>query len=344
MLKLEHLYKTFTGSSGKVEAVQDVSLQVQAGQIYGIIGASGAGKSTLVRCINLLERPDSGQVWLQEQELTRLPEQELRRVRRGIGMIFQHFNLMASRTVLGNVQLALKDSGLSPAAAKEKALSLLSLVGLNDKVDAYPSQLSGGQKQRVAIARALCGDPKLLLCDEATSALDPQTTLSILALLKQLNESLGLTIVIITHEMAVIKEICHRVAIMEDGRVVEEGDVYSIFSQPREDVTRAFIDTTSPLQKIYRIIQEDADVVRLTPGQQILRLRFKRESAARALVSDISRRYGIDMNIIFGDIQIIQNAPLGGLVVIASGEEEQLRQATEYLQHNGVDVEVIKRA
>ena len=206
MLRLEQLSKTFDGREGRVEAVRDVSLTVKAGEIYGIIGASGAGKSTLVRCINLLERPEQGSVWMDDIELTALGEQQLRQVRRGIGMIFQHFNLMASRTVLDNVLLPLRDAALPRPQAVDKARSLLKLVGLSDKEAAYPSQLSGGQKQRVAIARALSGDPKVLLCDEATSALDPQTTLSVLSLLKELNEKLGLTIVIITHEMAVIKE------------------------------------------------------------------------------------------------------------------------------------------
>lgn len=342
MLILDSVSKTFTAASGRVEAVRDVSLKVGAGQIYGIIGESGAGKSTLVRCVNLLERPEQGSIRVNGVEMTALPPVQLRAQRRGIGMIFQHFNLMASRTALDNVMLPLRAERPGRAEARRKALELLQLVGLQDKADAYPSQLSGGQKQRVAIARALSGDPQLLLCDEATSALDPQTTLSILGLLKQLNEQLGLTIVIITHEMAVIKEICHRVAIMQEGRVVEEGDVYSVFSHPREDITRRFIDSTSPLQKIHRLIAQDADLVRLLPGEAILRLNFGRGSAARALISDISRRFEVDMNIVFGDIQVIQEVPLGGLIVIARGQ--QLADAVSYLRENGVGVEELKHA
>ncbi len=344
MLTLEHISKTFTDTRQSVEAVKDVSLSVAQGEIFGIIGASGAGKSTLVRCINLLERPETGKVTLGDVELSALPEKALRAYRRKIGMIFQHFNLMASRTVMDNVLLPLKDLPLSPADARAKAQSLLALVGLSDKERAYPSQLSGGQKQRVAIARALANDPVLLLCDEATSALDPQTTLSILALLKELNRKLQLSIVIITHEMAVVKEICQRVAIMEDGRVVEMGDVFDIFSKPRENVTREFIDTTSPLNKIYRLIAQKSPVVRLQPGQRILKLKFQRKSASQALISEVSRRFNVDMSIIFGDIEIIADAPLGGLVVIMGGEGEQMLAAIAYLTGQDVDVEVIDRA
>ena len=344
MLTLEHISKTFTDTRQSVEAVKDVSLSVAEGEIFGIIGASGAGKSTLVRCINLLERPETGKVTLGDVELSALPEKALRAHRRKIGMIFQHFNLMASRTVIDNVLLPLKDLPVKRPDALAKAQGLLALVGLSDKAQAYPSQLSGGQKQRVAIARALANDPVLLLCDEATSALDPQTTLSILALLKELNRKLKLSIVIITHEMAVVKEICQRVAIMEDGRVVEMGDVFDIFSQPRESVTREFIDTTSPLKKIYSLIANDSPVVRLLPGQQILKLKFRRKSASQALISEISRRFGVDMNIIFGDIEIIADAPLGGLVVIMGGDSEQMAAAIAYLAGQDVDVEVIDRA
>ena len=282
MLTLEHISKTFTDTRQSVEAVKDVSLSVAQGEIFGIIGASGAGKSTLVRCINLLERPETGKVTLGDVELSALPEKALRAYRRKIGMIFQHFNLMASRTVMDNVLLPLKDLPLSPANARAKAQSLLALVGLSDKEHAYPSQLSGGQKQRVAI--------------------------------------------------------------MEDGRVVEMGDVFDIFSKPRENVTREFIDTTSPLNKIYRLIAQKSPVVRLQPGQRILKLKFQRKSASQALISEVSRRFNVDMSIIFGDIEIIADAPLGGLVVIMGGESEQMQAAIAYLTGQDVDVEVIDRA
>ena len=226
MIYLKNICKTFIDDNKKeVHAVNDVSLTINDGDIFGIIGFSGAGKSTLVRCINLLERPTSGTVEVDGKDLTKLSEKELRESRKKIGMIFQHFNLFPSRTIFGNVAFPLQGSGLSKEEIAAKVRNLLELVGISEKENAYPSQLSGGQKQRVAIARALANDPDILLCDEATSALDPQTTKAILDLLKDLNKKLGITIVVITHEMAVVKEICNKVAVMEKGRVVEEGDV-----------------------------------------------------------------------------------------------------------------------
>lgn len=250
MIELSHISKEFVSGKRTVHAVQDVSLTIDKGEIFGMIGFSGAGKSTLVRCINLLERPTSGKVIVDGQDMLSLSAKELRQTRKKIGMIFQHFNLMPSRTVAGNVAYPLRGSGLSKQQIEEKVQRLLDLVGIGDKAEAYPKQLSGGQKQRVAIARALANDPNVLLCDEATSALDPQTTKAILQLLKHLNETLGITVVIITHEMAVVKEICHRVAVMEHGKVVESGEVFNIFANPREDITKNFIHTTSNLRKI----------------------------------------------------------------------------------------------
>ena len=226
VIKLEHVSKTFGRETDGVHAVRDVAIHIAPGEIFGIIGYSGAGKSTLVRCINLLERPTAGTVTVDGQELTRMPERELRQARKKISMIFQLFNLMPSRTVEQNVAFPLKGSGLSREETDRKVRELLELVGLPDKAEAYPSQLSGGQKQRVAIARALASDPKVLLCDEATSALDPQTTQSILRLIRDINQKTGITVVVITHEMAVVKEICHRVAVMDKGRVVGEGRVF----------------------------------------------------------------------------------------------------------------------
>ena len=247
MIELTHVSKDFGKGQQEVHAVRDVSLSIDKGEIFGIIGFSGAGKSTLVRCINLLERPTAGTVMVDNKDLTALSARELRQARKKIGMIFQHFNLMPSRTVAGNVAYSMRGSGLSRKETADKVARLLELVGIGDKANAYPSQLSGGQKQRVAIARALANDPNVLLCDEATSALDPQTTRSILYLLKHLNETLGITIVLITHEMAVVKEICSRVAVMEHGSVVEQGDIFSIFISPKQPVTQDFIRTTSNL-------------------------------------------------------------------------------------------------
>ena len=344
IIRLEQVSRTFSSASGSVEALKPTDLAILPGEIFGIIGFSGAGKSTLVRCINLLERPTTGKVFVDGKELTALGERELRESRKKIGMIFQHFNLMQSRTVAQNVAFPLHGSGLSKAQVHEKVHSLLELVGLADKAGAYPSQLSGGQKQRVAIARALANDPKVLLCDEATSALDPQTTLSILALLREVNRRMGLTIVIITHEMAVIKEICHRVAVMEKGVVVEQGDVFRVFSAPRERVTRDFVDTTTTTQKVYRLMQEQSPVVQLKPGERLLKLRYLEDSACDAMISDISRRFGVDANIIFGSVEVVQDKPLGSLVVIMSGQKPDITAAVQFLCEHDVGVEVLDSA
>ena len=278
------------------------------------------------------------------EDMLSLSAKELRQARKKIGMIFQHFNLMPSRTVAGNVAYPLRGSGLSKQQIAEKVQRLLDLVGIGDKAEAYPKQLSGGQKQRVAIARALANDPNVLLCDEATSALDPQTTKAILQLLKHLNETLGITVVIITHEMAVVKEICHRVAVMEHGKVVESGEVFNIFANPREDITKNFIHTTSNLRKIEELIAEDSPVVKLNPGELIVRLSYIQRNVSEPLISTVSRKFDIVLNIIFSDIAIVQNAPIGGTVAIISGEREQITQAIAYLIEKNVGVEVIKDA
>ena len=340
MIVLTHVSKTFTGEK-EVRAVQDVNLHIQKGEVYGIVGFSGAGKSTLVRCINLLEKPDSGKVFVDGVELTALQGAALSRERRKIGMIFQQFNLFDTRTVLDNVAFPLRYSGMSRTAIRQKALSLLRFVELEDKQGSYPAELSGGQKQRVAIARALASDPKVLLCDEATSALDPQTTESILKLLKRLNDELGITIVLITHQMQVVKDICDRVAVMENGRVVEEGGVYDVFAQPTQQVTRGFVNSTNNLSRIEELIAEDAEITRLSPGEKLIRMKYLAGTAAQSLVSDVSRRFGVNMNIISGNIEIIQGKPLGGLVVIAGGEEESLQRMLDYLKGKNVEVEVL---
>lgn len=344
MIRLEHITKTYVNAGKKFNAADDVSLEIGKGEIFGIIGFSGAGKSTLVRCINLLERPDRGKVLIDGKDITSLRGAELRRQRKKIGMIFQHFNLFASRTVLQNVIFPIRYSGKSRAELKAKAMELLELVGIADKSGAYPSELSGGQKQRAAIARALASDPEILLCDEATSALDPQTTESILRLLKSLNAKLGITIVMITHQMNVVKEICTRTAVMENGKVVEQGDVFEIFANPQKPVTRAFVDTTSTLSRINELLEQNSPLVQLKPGQKILRFKYLERSACEALVSTISRKFSIDLNIIFGSIEIIGDNPIGGLVVIADGKEDDIRAAVKYLCDINVGVEVILSA
>ena len=344
MIEFTHVSKDFGSGEKMVRAVRDVSLTIQDGEIFGIIGFSGAGKSTLVRCINLLERPTNGTVVVDGKEMTALSPKELRLARRKIGMIFQHFNLMPSRTVFGNVAYPLQGQGLSKQSIQNKVRKLLKLVDIADKETAYPSQLSGGQKQRVAIARALANDPKVLLCDEATSALDPQTTKAILTLLKDLNQKLNLTIVMITHEMAVVKEICDYVAIMEHGQVVEQGEVFSLFADPKQPITQNFIRTTSNLQKIEELIAEGSPVVQLQPGEVIVRLSYIQKNVSEPLISTLSQRFQISLNIIFADIEIVQDAPIGGTVAILSGEREQITKAMEYLIEKNVGVEVLKDA
>ena len=342
MITLQNISKTFIDGGKEVQAVKDVNLTIHDGDIFGIIGFSGAGKSTLVRCINLLERPTSGTVTVDDKEITALSAKELRKARKKIGMIFQHFNLMPSRTIFGNVAYPLKGSGLSKQEIADKVHNLLDLVGISEKENAYPSQLSGGQKQRVAIARALANDPKILLCDEATSALDPQTTKSILKLLQKVNETLGITILVITHEMDVVKEICNRVAVMDHGNVVEEGEVFSIFATPQNKVTRDFIKTTSNLQKIEELVEAGSPVVALKPGELIVRLSYIEKNASEPLISAVTEKFGIILNIIFADVEIVQNAPIGGTVAIVSGDKDKVEQALTYLKEKNVGVEVIK--
>jgi D-methionine transport system ATP-binding protein len=344
MIELKHVNKVFHEKNRSVEAVKDVSLTIEKGEIYGIIGFSGAGKSTLVRCINLLERPTSGQVFVDGVELTALSPRMLRHERKKIGMIFQQFNLMASRTVFQNIALPLQYNGISKEDIRKRVLELLEFVDLSDKRDAYPSQLSGGQKQRVAIARALASRPEVLLCDEATSALDPQTTRSILELLKKLNQQLGITIVVITHEMQVIKKVCDRVAVMENGAVVEEGDVFSVFSNPQQPITKNFINTTSNLAEVERLIEENSPLVRLTSGSKILRLRYVQESVSEPLISYISSKFNLQFNIIFSDVELIGDRPLGGTVGIVSGNPDDMNHAITWLKEKGISVEVIKDA
>lgn len=344
MIVLKDISKEFHTAAGDVHAVQDVNLEIKDGEIFGIIGFSGAGKSTLVRCINLLERPTSGSVSVDGKDLTALSPKELRQARKKIGMIFQHFNLMPSRTIFGNVAYPLYKSGLSKAEVQKKVRSLLSLVDIADKENVYPNQLSGGQKQRVAIARALANDPKILLCDEATSALDPQTTKAILQLLKKLNEKLGITVVIITHEMAVVKDICSRVAVMEHGNVVEEGEVFNIFANPKQQITKEFIRTTSNLNKIEQLIADGSPVAALKPGELIVRLSYIQKDVSEPLISTVSRKFDICLNIIYADVEIVQDAPIGGTVAIVSGEAAKIEAALSYLKEKNVGVEVIKDA
>lgn len=340
MIELRHIVKRFESKAGTVTAVNDVSLHIEKGEVFGIIGFSGAGKSTLVRCINLLERPTSGEVLIDGTDITKLAAKDLRSVRQKIGMIFQHFNLMPSRTVYENIEMPLKLTSLSAEERREKIRSLLELVGLADKAEAYPSQLSGGQKQRVAIARALANDPKVLLCDEATSALDPKTTRSILKLLREVNSRLGITIVVITHQMDVVKFICDRAAVMEHGRVVEEGTILDIFANPKAPVTKGFIDSASNVDDLYDML-EDAEGRGVTHGTVYL-LTYAGASAGEPLMTEIYKQFGVSANIIFGNIEILKGTPLGKLAVTLEGDAENVVSAVEFIKAHGVRIEEVK--
>ena len=344
MIVLDKVRKKFTVQGKEIYAVDNVSLHIKKGEIYGIIGFSGAGKSTLVRCINLLEKPEHGSIFVDGEDIVKMHGKSLRNKRRKIGMIFQHFNLFSSRNVYQNVSYPLKYQGINKADIERKVMELLEIVDIAEKRNAYPSQLSGGQKQRVAIARALANDPKILLCDEATSALDPQTTLSILKLLRKINKTLGITIVLITHEMSVIKEVCDRVAVMENGKVVEEGDVFSIFSTPEHPVTKRFIETTTNLSKINTMVEEDSPLLHLHPGQKLVRLKYLTPGISEALISELAETYHVKANIIFANVEIIGEHPLGGLAAILTGRSKDIEEAFNYLEKRQIGVEVIKDA
>lgn len=337
-IHVENLKKSFH----KLQVLRGISTDIYEGEVVVIIGPSGSGKSTFLRCLNHLEQIDSGKVVVDGVDIFDR-KTNINTTREKIGMVFQHFNLFNNMNVLRNLMLAPVDlKKATKEQARAKALEMLERVGLADKAENFPSQLSGGQKQRAAIARALANDPKILLCDEATSALDPQTTKSILNLLKKLNESLGITIVVITHEMAVVKEICSRVAVMDHGRVVEEGEVFSVFAAPKEKLTRDFIKTTSNLQKIEELVAEHSPVTALKPGERIVRLSYVEKNASEPLISTVTQKFGVILNIIFADVEIVQNAPIGGTVAIISGESGQIDAALAYLREKNVGVEVIE--
>jgi len=326
-----------------VHAVNNVTLSIEKRDIFGVIGSSGAGKSTLVRCINMLERPDKGQVIVDGVDLTALSDAQLRKSRKKIGMIFQYFNLFRSRNVWENVAFPLKYSGMKKEAIDERVKELLELVGLCDKENAYPSQLSGGQKQRVGIARALATNPNVLLCDEATSALDPQTTLSILALLKELNKKLGITVVIITHEMQAIKSICENVAVISDGEIVEHGSVFDIFANPKKEITRDIVAATSHISKIQSLMKEQSPITKLTQNQILAHFSYNGRNTVAPLISTASKQFNVSLNIIFGDLDIIQDAPVGELFVKMEGKETDMENTQKWFVENGVSIKILGR-
>lgn len=342
MIELKNVSKTFQTDTHRVEAVKDTTLTINEGEIFGFIGYSGAGKSTIVRCINLLEKPTTGQVIIDGVDLTSLNDKQLRIKRKDIGMIFQQFNLLRSLSVFENVAFNLKNRGLSKSEIRERVLELLNLVGIPEKEKAYPSQLSGGQKQRVAIARALANNPKVLLCDEATSALDPRTTSQILQLIKDLNKKLGITVIIITHEMHVIKNTCDRVAVMEDGYVVELDSVYNVFANPKTDIAKEFVSSTSNKNEIISLIRKNRKLFGIEDDNEVLDLDFLGSNTSESVISNISRNFDVDCSIIFGDIDVIKEQILGQLIISLDGEEENISRAKEYLQNLGIKWEVIR--
>lgn len=345
MIKLDHITQTYKTPEGReFKALDDVSIEIRPGEIFGIIGRSGAGKSTLVRCINLLNRPSEGTVTVDGKNLTELSEDELRESRRSIGMIFQHFNLLSSRTVYDNVALPLELVGTPKNVIREKLEPLLKLVGLTEHAHKYPSQLSGGQKQRVGIARALTNDPKVLLSDEATSALDPETTVATLALLKRINKELGLTIVMITHEMQVVKQICERVVVMNYGKIVEQGKVVDIFMSPQHETTKALIGNVMARDMPASILDRFRKARENHPNSDavyLLRLAFSGNEVTRPVISECSRRFNLDFNILRGTVDDVQGQTLGSLTVLIEAESSVFIEAVNFLRENGVVVEEI---
>ena len=346
MIQLEHIDVTFQQKKRQIQAVKDVTLHIQEGDIYGIVGYSGAGKSTLVRVINLLQVPTNGKIIVDGDVLfdnkVTLTAEQLRRKRQDIGMIFQHFNLMSQLTAEENVAFALKHSSLSKEEKKEKVHTLLELVGLADRAENYPSQLSGGQKQRVAIARALANDPKILISDESTSALDPKTTKQILALLQDLNQKLGLTIVLITHEMQIIKDIANRVAVMQDGQLIEEGSVLDIFSNPQQDLTKDFISTATGIDEAMDKIEQQEIVKHLASNSLLVQMKYAGTSTDEPLLNEIYKHHQVTANILYGNIEILGGTPVGELVVVLSGQKENLVAAKTAICEAGVQLTVLK--
>lgn len=338
IIELKQVEKTFYDGKNTVHALQDINLTIEKGDIFGIVGYSGAGKSTLVRLLNGLEQPTKGYVSIYNQDITQYSKKQLLLFRRKVGMIFQHFNLLWSRTVLENIELPLEIAGVKKEKRIQKAKELLDLVGLTGREKHYPSQLSGGQKQRVGIARALANDPEILLCDEATSALDPQTTDEVLRLLIDINKKLGLTIVLITHEMHVIRKICNKVAVMELGKVVEKGNTLEIFKNPQTEVTKRFVQKEiTPQENQAELLQT---FKKENPTGEIVHLHFTKDSANEPLVSQAIRKFSIDISVIYGAIRSTTNGNFGTLIVLLSGSQEEQKKALSFFKEQGVNVKV----
>ena len=326
MIQVENLCKSFSTKSGTVEAARNISFSIEKGEIFGIIGLSGAGKSTLVRCLNLLERPTSGTIRIKGKNLMELPERKLRKERQNIGMIFQHFNLLMQRTALDNVCFPMEIVGISKKEARKKALEYLKIVGLEEKALSYPFQLSGGQKQRVAIARVLASDPEILLCDEATSALDPQTTKSILELIRKINKEYGITVVVITHEMSVVQEICNRVAVLERGVLVESGTVEELFRSPKTEAAR-------------RLVFSGRAQIQKMNGKRLVRVTFKDKSSFEPVIANLVLTYRTPVNILYADTKNIGGSAEGEMILQLPEIEETAEKMIEYLRETNMGVE-----
>ncbi|WP_096156757.1 methionine ABC transporter ATP-binding protein [Bacillus sp. FJAT-45066] len=339
MINLQNVKKVFLAKSGNVTAVDNINLEIDKGEIFGIIGYSGAGKSTLIRMLNGLEVPSSGDVVVAGRNISKIKGKQLREARQEISMIFQHFNLLWSRTVRENIAFPLEIAGIARKERQERVEELIKLVGLEGREDAYPSQLSGGQKQRVGIARALANNPKVLLCDEATSALDPQTTDSILELLVDINKRLGLTIVLITHEMHVIQKICHRVAVMENGAVVEQGNVLDVFRKPKQNITKKFVQQVSEPEEAEETIQH---LVAQYQEGKIIQLTFVGETAEQPIITNIIRKFDISINILQGKVSHTQNGPYGTLIIHLDGDEQEIEKALDFIRQEQVELEVVQ--
>ncbi|OIQ25997.1 methionine ABC transporter ATP-binding protein MetN [uncultured Vibrio sp.] len=340
MIEINQVNKVFYQGTKEIVALKDIDLHIAQGTIFGVIGSSGAGKSTLIRCVNMLSAPTTGSIVVDGVDLTQLSKSELSEARRNIGMIFQHFNLLSSRTVFDNIALPLELAGKSKEHIESKISELLTLVGLTDKRDTYPANLSGGQKQRVAIARALASDPKVLLCDEATSALDPATTQSILELLREINNKLKITILLITHEMDVVKGICHEVAIIGDGELVEKGTVGEIFAHPKTELAHQFIRSTLDLT-IPEDYQARLQQTRVNSSYPLVRLEFTGETVDAPLMSQISRKFNIDVSILSSDLDYAGGVKFGMMVAELFGNEQDDNAAIEFLREHKVKVEVL---
>lgn len=342
IIEIRNLSKTYNTANGPYTALKDVSLTIREGSIFGIIGLSGAGKSTLVRCLNGLESVTGGQLTVLGNNIPDLAPRELRELRKSIGMVFQQYNLMPSRTVENNVELPLRKSTLNREQKKARVRELLALVGLESHAKSYPSQLSGGQQQRVAIARALANHPRILLLDEATSALDPDTTKTILELVERLNRQLHLTIIVVTHQMDVVKQICTDVAVIDKGTIVEQGDSFDVFCNPQAELTRRFVSNSTGLSRIYELIAKRSPLLKTGPGERLIHMQYVDKTVSEGLVSIISTQFGLTVNILFASLDIVDGYPLGSIVAAYKGSDEQIDRALEFLKGKGIRTTLIQ--